>query len=456
MIRQQPVSRWTRPLGVVAFLTLLSPAAARADDWPQWLGPHRDGVWREHGILKHFPKEGPKVLWRTPIRGGYTGPAVAGGRVYVMDRPWPKNATLTDAARSKDEVPKTERILCLDAAAGKLLWKHEYPCRYAISYPAGPRTTPLVHAGKVYTLGAMGHLHCLDAANGKVLWSKDLQKEYKVKPPVWGWSASLLLDGNKLISLVGGKDHAVVAFDRDSGKELWHALTTEEVCYVPPVIFKAGGKRQLIIWHGGSVNSLDPETGRKYWSQPYPVKGEVQRPEPYIMTPRKEGDLLFVSSFYHGPLMLKLAADRPAAMVLWSSKSNNPSKPDGLHAVNCTPVFRDGHIYGVGGLGELCCLKADTGKLLWQTQAATGKKGLCATAFLIPHGDRFFVFNDQGDLIIARLSPQGYKEDGRAHLLEPTQLARGRMVVWSHPAFANRCLYARNDKEIICVALAGT
>jgi hypothetical protein len=154
--------------------------------------------------------------------------------------------------------------------------------------------------------------------------------------------------------------------------------------------------------------------------------------------------------------MLKLAADRPAAAVLWRGKSNEPGKKsEALHALHGTPIFMDGYIYGVCALGELRCLKADTGRRVWETFAATGgKQASFATAFLVRHGDRFFLFNELGDLIVARLSPKGYEEIDRAHLLEPTQLVQGRKVVWSHPAFANRCLYARNDKEIICVSLA--
>src|SRR5262249_29402340 len=159
---------------------------------------------------------------------GYTGPAVAGGRVYVMDRPPSAEEKPREQGPRKPAVRKTERVLCLSATDGKIIWKHEYPCRYAISYPAGPRTTPLVHQGKVYTLGAMGQLFCLDAVKGTVLWSHDFMKDYRAKPPVWGWAAHLLLDGNKIISLVGGEGRTVMAFDKDNGKELWKALTTEE------------------------------------------------------------------------------------------------------------------------------------------------------------------------------------------------------------------------------------
>jgi outer membrane protein assembly factor BamB len=421
---------------------------AWADDWPQWLGPKRDGVWAEKGILKKFPKGGPKVLWRKEIGGGYMGPAVADGRVFVMDR-----------APVKQGAPRTERVLCLSASEGKRLWKHEYPCKYAISYPCGPRATPLVHGGKVYTLGAMGHLHCLDAAKGTQLWSKDFVKDYKAQPPVWGWSASPLLEGDNIICLVGGKGSVVVAFDRTSGAEKWKALSADEVGYSSPIIVKAAGKRQLIVWHSAAVNALDPQTGAVYWSVPYSANANRGgQPAVQIATPRHEGDLLFLTSFYAGPMLLKLDAEKPAATVLWRAKLKSGRDRDGLHAINTIPVLKDGYVYGVCGAGELRCLETRTNKQKWETYAATtGKKpAFCATAFLVRHGDHYFLFNDQGDLIIAKLSPQKYEEIDRAHLLEPTGLAFGRKVVWSHPAFANRCMFARNDKEIICVSLAET
>jgi hypothetical protein len=174
-----------------------------------------------------------------------------------------------------------------------------------------------------------------------------------------------------------------------------------------------------------------------------------------IVTVRRMGDLLFVTSAYHGPMMLKVAADGSGARVLWKGKSDNMGKPDRLHGIMASPVLKDGYIYGVNVMGELRCLRADTGEQEWETYAATcGKKADCATAFLVPQGDRFVIFNDQGDLILAELTPRGYHEIDRAHLLEPVEEARGRHVVWSHPAFADRCVFARNEKEIVCVSLA--
>jgi outer membrane protein assembly factor BamB len=436
-------------------------SAARADDWPQWLGPRRDGIWRETGILAKFPKGGPPIRWRADIGMGYSGPAVAAGKVFLTDR------TLDQGARNPADpfgtraVAGKERVLCLDAATGKQIWKHQYPCTYEISYPAGPRATPLVSGGKVYTLGAMGDLLCLDATKGKVLWSKNLPSAYQTQVPYWGYAASPLLDGNKLICLVGGDGSTVVAFDKDTGKELWKALSAKQIGYCPPVLIKAGGQRQLIVWHPEAVVALDPNTGKTYWSIPWAIKAGMTIP-----MPRQDRDQLYFSCFYNGSLMLKLAKDKPAARVLWKGKqfkprpgSQEPRNTDTLHCVMDTPFIKDGYIYGVCSYGHLRCLKESNGKRLWETLAATGGEPVrWANAFLVPQGDRVFLFNEHGDLIIAELTPKGYHEISRAHILEPTNtMARWgttkRLVVWSHPAFADRAMFARNDKELVCVDL---
>ena len=422
------------PAALLLAVWLGSGPGLRAADWPQWLGPERDAVWREAGILRRFSTNGPSFRWRTPIGTGYAGPAVAQGRVYVTDR-----------------VGATERVLCLNEADGKILWKHAYECPYTISYASGPRATPVVDEGKVYTLGAQGDLRCLAADSGRVLWARALTKDFGIRTPVWGFAGHPLIEGNKLICLVGGAGSVVVAFDKNTGKELWRALSAKEPGYVPPMIYQAGGRRQLIVWHPESLNSLDPETGRVFWTQPFESRVGL-----CVSTPRQLGDLLFVTAFYNGPLMMRLDATQPTAKLLWRGKSSSEQKTDGLHSIMSTPFLEDGHIYGVCSYGQLRCLKADTGERLWETFAATtdGKPVRWANAFLIKNGDVFFLPNEKGDLIIARLSPRGYEELSRAHLLEPDNHDCGRNVVWSHPAFANRCIYARNDREIICVSLA--
>jgi outer membrane protein assembly factor BamB len=442
--------------GLVLLTLALAAAPARGDDWPSWLGARRDGVWRETGILDKFPPGGPKVLWQLPLGAGYSGPAVADGKVYVMDRQTPVERPRDDRSAPKTGLPGRERVLCLDAATGQQVWAHDYDCTYAkVGYPAGPRTTPVVDRGRAFTLGTMGDLVCLDAATGKPVWSKNLAREYKAEVPVWGYAATPLIDGDRLVTLAGGPGSAVVALDVATGQEVWRALTAEEVGYSPPVMIEAGGRRQLAVFLDASLNGLDPETGRPFWKLDYPADAKPQRPAVSIAMPRQLGEWLYVSSFYHGPLMAKLAADRPDAAVAWRGKSRNPERPDGLHTIMATPLLADGHIYGVGGLGELVCSEVATNRTVWQTQQLFGaKKEFCGTAFLVPQGDRVFLFTDQGDLIIARLSPKGYEEIDRAHILDPSQNARGRTVVWSHPAFARRCLFARNDKEMVCVSLA--
>ncbi|MCI0461594.1 MAG: PQQ-like beta-propeller repeat protein [Gemmataceae bacterium] len=439
---------------VALLLAALALAHARADDWPQWLGPRRDSVWREDGILTKFPPKGPKVLWRQPLAVGYTGPAVVGERLYVMDRvrPGDENGKVPVYKAG----PGKERVLCLSVRDGKLLWKHEYDSPYVkVGYPSGPRATPLVDGERLYTLGTMGHLFCLDARSGKVHWSKNFVDDYKAPLPVWGWAAHPLIDGDRLICLVGGEKRAVMAFDKRTGKELWQALTTEEICYAPPILSEAGGRKQLIVWLSETVNGLDPQTGKGFWSVPHPADGMPERPAVNIATPLQAGPVLYVSSFYHGTLALKLAADRPAVEVLWRGKNGVPPKSNSLNTVMSTLVVRDGHLYSVCAFGELRCLDAKTGQRQWETYALFGgKKELFGTAFFVEQGDRSFIFTDLGDLVIGRLTPKGFQEIDRTKLIEPTQSTRGRTVVWCHPAFANRCVYVRNDREILCVSLA--
>ena len=435
----------------IVLLLALASAPLRADDWPQWLGPQRDAVWRETGIVESFPAGGPAVRWRVPIGGGYSGPAVAGGCVYLMDRQIAKDASNPRNAFERGRIPGTERVVCLDEADGHQLWAHEYDCPYTVSYAAGPRATPVVSGGKVYALGAEGNLCCLDAATGREIWARDFKKDFGIATPMWGFAGHPLLDGQKLICLAGGAGSVAVAFDKDTGKEIWRALSAPEPGYAPPMICEAGGKRQLIIWHPQALNSLDPETGALLWTEPGKANAGMT-----IATPRQSGDLLYVTSFYNGSVMLRLAADKPAATKLWQSTKASERDTDALHTVMSTPWIEDGHIYGVCSYGQLRCLRADTGERLWETFAATttGKPVRWANAFLVKNGGRFFLFNENGDLIIAKLSPAGYEEISRAHLLDPTNTDPGRPVVWSHPAFANRCVYARNDKEIVCVSLA--
>lgn len=438
-------------LARLALLTALCAAIHRvaADDWPQWLGPQRDAVWRETGIVERFPEGGPKRVWRVDLGAGYSGPAVAGGRVFVLDRQVPAELPKPKNVYEASQIPGNERVLCFNEADGKLLWEHAYNCPYNVSYAAGPRTTPVVAGGRVFALGTMGNLKCLDAATGRVVWERDFQKDFGLKVPHWGVSAHPLLDGQQLLCVVGGNGSVAVSFDKDTGKELWRALSAKEPGYCPPTIYELGGRRQLILWHAEAVNGLDPATGRVLWTVPWVLNYGMA-----IATPRQMGDQLYLSCFYNGSLMLRFEPGKDAPSVAW--RTTKMSERDTAH-LNCTmntPFIEDGHIYGACSYGQFRCLRADTGARLWETFAPTsGKSERWGNAFTVKQGNRFFLFSEKGDLIIAKLSPQGYEEVSRAHLLDADNHDPGRPVVWSHPAFANRRIYARNDHQLLCVDL---
>jgi len=433
------------PVAWAAVLLTVGTAALHADDWPEFRGRGRRGVWNETGILETFPEDGLAVRWRTPIHHGFSGPSVADGRVFV-----------TDFERTRGMVG-IERILCLDEATGEILWTQSWEANYAgVSWDEGPRATPTVDGDQVYAVGASGILTALRVDTGEVLWRTSYVEDYGADIPQWGFASAPLVDGNRVITLVGGQpDAKVMAFDRTTGAEVWRALSSVEAGagVGQPIIIEAGGVRQLIIWHPLALSSLDPETGEVYWEQPFDVGYDMT-----VTTPVQRGSDLFVTTFYDGPMMLELDNDRPAAELRWRGSSNSEILTDGLHAVIGTPIIDGDHIYGFGSYGQLRCLVAATGERVWETQEATGERARWTSAFMVKHGDRVFINNDHGDLIIARLSPAGYEEISRTSLIAPTSRPGNRRqltyVNWSHPAYANRHIYARNDEEIISASLA--
>ena len=423
--------------------TTLSATVTFADEWPQWMGPRRDNVWREDGLLDSFPAEGPKVLWRTALAGGYAGPAVAAGRVFVTD--YVTDADVKVANFERKTSSGTERVLCLDEATGKQLWKHEYPVTYTIAYPAGPRCTPTVDGDRVYTLGAEGNLCCLETADGKVIWSRDLKADYATKAALWGWASHPLIDGDRLVCVVGTDVAHAVAFDKLTGKELWRAGKAPEQGYSPPTIIEVGGRRQLVFMKPDGIYAVEPETGRPIWESPYNAdNGSI------IMAPVQVGDYLYVGGFQEKNLLLKLAADGSGVEVVWRNKPKH-----GISAVNVQPFAADGHIYGFHEKGDLRAIAIPDGNVVWKGGGPLGERPQgSGTAFIVRQADRYWMFTEAGDLVIAKMSPEGYSETARAHLLEPTNTAFGRNVVWCGPAYADRSVFVRNDKEIIRVSLA--
>ena len=429
-----------------------------ADDWPQWLGPGRDGVWNEEGILDQFPEDGPTLKWKVPIAGGYCGPAVANGKVFVCD--WVETKSDDDPkSLHKGQLPRnpnfirrlkagTERVLCLDEKTGQILWEHKYDCPYtsAGSYAIGPRATPTVDGKHVYTVGTEGHLFCLNVEDGSVVWSKQYQEDYGVELPTWGFAAPPLVHGDKLICIVGGAGTTCVAFDKLSGKEIWRALSSEKPGYSAPVMRKIGEHEQLILWSGESIHGLDAETGKEFWSVPFESTYGMS-----VATPQTQGRWVFAMCFSQKSTLIEVAKDGQSAKHVWEATSGT-----GIDGVHNTAMLDGDHVYGCGNGGRYICAKLSSGERVWSSfQPASAKRPISwGNVFTIRNGSRVFLANDHGELIIAKLSPQGYEEISRAQLIEPTHQVGSRRLVWSHPAFANRNVYVRNDKEIRCYSLA--
>jgi outer membrane protein assembly factor BamB len=422
-------------------LVLLVGGVASAEDWPRWRGVRGDGTWQAPKLPDAWPAGGLKTVWKQPVGGGYAGITAAGGRVYTLDLEKP-------AAKTRDGGPDgTERVLCFDAATGQPLWTHAYPVKYGDlgGYANGPRAAPTFHDGKLYTLGAVGHVFCLDAATGKVLWQHDTVKDFAARVPMWGFAASPVIDGERVIVHVGAQPNGCyLALDRHTGKEVWRSLN-DEAGYCTPVLIRAKSGRQLIAWTPANVHGLDPDTGKRLWSVPHKVTYGVS-----IGTPIFREDTVFVSEYWDGALAIRLG-ERPAdAEVVWRDRKN-------LRGIMGQPLYRDGYVYSLDKEHGLTCFELKTGKKHWDDENRLTPKARNPHASIVwvNDGDRALALNAVGELVLARLAPEGYEE------LSRTKVLSGR--VWSHPAFAGRYVFARTDggeqwqrggpHELVCVAL---
>ncbi|MEE2964229.1 MAG: PQQ-binding-like beta-propeller repeat protein [Acidobacteriota bacterium] len=433
---------------VIALATL----ALDAEDWPQWRGMDRDAVWRDTGLVERFADDGLIVKWRAPVRGGFAGPAVADGRVFVLDY------QETPGSRTLDG---HERLVVLDEASGAQLWTREWPATYRninVKFATGPRATPTVNGDQVYILGAAGMLSCFETATGDLTWRVDTVADFGVTVPVFGVSQSPLVEGDHLIVVLGGEpDAMVVAFDTATGAEAWRAIeTTSEPGYSSPIVITAGGVRQLIVWHAAAVTSVNPATGAIWWQHDFSVPSGLT-----IGSPVRSGRYLLVTQVENGGLMLALNPDRPEARLLWDGANPNRTDRPPQGATLSTPVVSGDTIYGLSSYGEFRGVDAATGTRLWSTDRLTPNERW-ANSYLVQNGDRWFVTNETGELIIARFTRAGYEEVDRTLLLKPTTRTRGgasgrwddRAVLWAHPAFANRHVVARNDVEVVRLSLA--
>jgi outer membrane protein assembly factor BamB len=409
---------------------MLCAATAGADDWPQWRGLNRDAVWNETNIIESFPANGLKISWRAPVGTGFSSPVVAQGRVFV-----------TDAKISRAKA--NERVFCFDAKSGQVLWTHSYPVDYAEwafdpKNPFGPRPTPIVDGSRVFTLGARGHLFCLSTRDGTVIWKKKLENKSKDS----AFTPSPLIESNLLILVLDGlpPGPCVVALDKNSGNEIWKAID-EPATMSSPIVVTAAGKRQLIVWTQGAINSLDPLTGKTYWRERYPASTTYAIP-----TPVSHGDLLLVNG-----VMFKLDHEKPGASVLWPD-GRPPSRQ--TSSDTSAPMLQGDHLFACNLSGALVCADAKSGRIAWETNHVT-KSTSGASIHIVRNGNSALLFTDNGDLIRAQLVPEGYREISRARLLNPTYPFGGKKS-WTPPAYANGRVFARSDEEVVCASLMAT
>ena len=409
------MGRWA----CIAWLVCTGPML-HAEDWPRWRGPRGDSTWKGPELPDTLPAELP-VAWKQPIGGGYGGIAVADQRLYVMDR--------------QKEPAEVERVLCVDADTGRSLWSHSYPVTYGkLDYGNGPRATPTVHAGLVYTLGAVGHVFCLDARTGEVRWSKDLVKDFGAKIPEWGLAASPFIWEDLVVFHPGAANGACwIAFDRLTGNEAWRA-GNDPAGYATPTLAISPSGPQLIAWSPEHVVGIAPRTGRILWEIPYKVTYGVS-----IATPLYRDGLVLVAGYWEGSKAIELGPKPTDAHIAWEDSRV-------LRGLMAPPLYRQGFVYLLDKQYGLTCFELKTGKKLWDDENRMTPRGRNPQASLVWLGDsdRVLILNSEGELILARLTPAGYDERSRTPIIGPT---------WAHPGFAGDRVFVRNDQELISIVL---
>lgn len=395
-----------------------------SDEWPAWRGEHGDGTWKAPPLPNTWPEQGLPVVWRQEVGGGYAGVTVADGRVYTMDR--------------QTEPMEVERVVCFNSETGKPLWTHSYKTAYGdLDYGSGPRAAPTVYEGRVYTLGALGHLHCLDARTGSVIWAKDTQAELNAQIPEWGFAASPVIWKNLVIAHIAAKPNGCyVAFDRLNGDEIWRA-SNDPAGYCTPIVITHRGEAQLICWTPENIHGVSPSTGEVYWSFPYKVTYGVS-----IASPIFQEGIVFVSGYWEGSKAIRLGKTPQDAEMSWTENKY-------LRGLMSQPLYRQGYVYLLDKSHGLVCFKLQTGEKVWDDDNQMTPKDRNPHASMVWTGDtdRVLVLNADGELILARFTPEGYSEQSRTPIIDHT---------WAHPAFAGNHIFARNDTELVCVKLTQT
>ena len=394
----------------------VSPVPAGESDWPQFLGPKRNGVYGGPAISGSWPASGPSILWRKPVGEGFSGAVVQAGRLILFHR-----------------LESRERVECLEARTGRPLWHYDYPTDYRddFGFDGGPRATPSVWEGKVYTFGAQGVLHCLELENGGKVWSVKTHEKFGVRKGFFGAACSPLVEDGRLFLNVGGRDQAgLVAFDARNGRVLWTA-TDDEASYSSPAMATLGGRRQVLFFTRTGLVSADPKSGEVLFRFRWRARS---RASVNAATPLSAGSSIFLSSSYRtGAVQLRVkGSELETAWTSDESLSNHYS----------TSVIRGDHLFGFHGRQEygqsLRCVALKTGRVLWS------RDGVGAGTLSLA-GDRLVVLKENGELLLVAASPRAFRLIAKARILAPT--------VRAYPALADGRLFARNQQELVAVDL---
>ncbi len=410
---RQPTARLAR---LWLAVLLLLPTAALCTDWPQLLGPNRDGVYPGDDLAATFPEGGPHVVWEKDIGAGFSSPVVANGRLILFHR-----------------LNGKEVVEALDAASGKPIWKFEYATTYRddFGFDEGPRASPVVAGGQVYTFGAEGVLHCLQFAGGTKIWSLDANRKFGVEKGFFGSASSPVVEGSRIFLNLGGSDGAgIIALDKDTGRLLWKA-TDDDASYSSPIVATLGGKPHLLAFTRAGLVGADPASGEIYFQLPWRSRS---RASVNAATPLVVGDLIFLSASYGtGAVVLRVKGTE--LEKVWSGDDN-------LTNHYSTSVYYDGNLYGYHGRQEFGqsfrAIDLHTGKVHWSEDGFGA--GTVTRA-----GDRLLLMRESGELVMIRATPERFDVVSRAQILPG--------VVRAYPALANGLLYVRNTNKLVCVSL---
>jgi outer membrane protein assembly factor BamB len=385
---------------------LASIVSAQASDWPRWRGPDANGISAESDWKPQSLAGAVKAKWRTNLGFGVCSVSIAGKRLYTLGN-----------------VGGSDIVYCMDAETGKPIWRFPYPCPTGNFY--GPRATPTLDGGLLYTLSRKGDAICLDAETGKPKWAKDLIREFKAQPTDYGLCGSPLIVGDLVLynALDGG-----VALNKTTGEKVW-ASSEGPAGYATPVFFKSQGNDRVAIFSARNLYVVDAATGKKVHSVPWQTQFDGNAADPAFFDEK----LFITSAWEHGCALLDVSGS--SAKVLWENKN--------LRGHLSSPIYLDGFLYGIDDNtpnGQLRCLDAKTGEVKWT------QKGMFESMSIA--GGRILALDKKGLLVIAEASPKEYKEVARAPILN----AKARN--WTAPVIANGLVYCRNgDGDLVCIDL---